>query len=345
MELGIGMFGDLTFDRQTKRFQPVSQRFHEIIEEVKLADELGIDVFLMGEHHRPDYSVPAPEIMLSALAPVTNHIRLASGVTVLSSTDPVKVYQDFSMIDLLSNQRAEIVAGRGSFIESFPLFGYDLKDYDELFDEKLDLLVKLNKDEKITWKGKFRAPLIEQTVYPRPGRELPVWVAVGGTPESVVRAAKFGLPIVFAIIGGKTVQFKSLIDYYKELYVHFGHDPKNMQIAVHSHTFLADSPQEIMDNYYPYYAAQMDKIGEERGWTSKYSEPQFLGGMGPEGALYMGEPGQVTDKIVHTIQMFGLTRFVAHIDVGGPTHQQMMKTIEMFGKKVMPEVKKRVGAK
>jgi probable LLM family oxidoreductase len=343
MELGIGMFGDLIFDRQTKKYQPVGRRFKEILEEVKLADESGIDIFLMGEHHRPDYAVPAPEIMLSALAPVTNHIKLASGVTVLSSADPVKVYQDFSMIDLLSDQRAEIVAGRGSFIESFPLFGYDLKDYDELFDEKLDLLVKLNKNEKITWEGKFRATLTEQTVYPRPGRELPVWVAVGGTPESVVRAARFGLPVIFAIIGGRPVQFKPLIDYYKELYIHFGHDRKNMQIAVHSHTFLAGSTKEIMDDYYPYYAAQMDKIGEERGWASKYSEPQFTGGMGPEGALYMGEPERVIDKIIHTIQMFGLTRFVAHIDVGGPTHSQLMRTIELYGSKVIPEVRKALG--
>lgn len=334
------MFGDLILDERANKYEPVGQRLREIIEEVKLADEVGIDVFQMGEHHRPDYAVPAPEIMLSALSPVTRQIKLGSGVTVLSSADPVKVYQDFSMIDLLSGRRAEITAGRGSFIESFPLFGYPLKDYDELFEEKLDLLVRLNKEKKITWKGKFRAPLAEQTVYPVPGRELPIWVAVGGTPASVERAARYGLPIVFAIIGGKTAQFKFLIDYYKELYAHYGHDPEKRQIAVHSHTFLAGSSREIIDNYYPRYAAQMDKIGTERGWASKYTEAQFLGGMSPEGALYMGEPGQVTDKILQTAEMFGLTRFVAHIDVGGPTHKQLMKTIELYGSKVVPAVKK-----
>lgn len=203
MEFGIGMFGDLHYDLQTQKYQSTSERLQEIIEEVKLADELGIDVFQMGEHHRPDYAVPAPEIVLAALSTVTKNIKLASGVTVLSSADPVKVYQDFSVIDLMSNQRAEITAGRGSFIESFPLFGYDLENYNELFEEKLDLLIQLNKNEVMNWKGEFRAPLIDQTVYPRPERELPIWIAVGGTPNSVVRAAKYGLPIVFAIIGGR----------------------------------------------------------------------------------------------------------------------------------------------
>lgn len=341
MELGIGMFGDLTFDCQTQKFQPAKQKLNEIIEQVKLADELGIDVISMGEHHREDYAVSSPEIILAALSTVTKRIKLGSGVTVLSSTDPVKVYQDFATIDLISGQRAEIMAGRGSFIESFPLFGYDLKDYNTLFEEKLELLVHLNQNEIINWEGKHRAPIVNQTIYPRPERELPIWIAVGGTPESVVRAARLGLPIIFAIIGGMPKQFKPLIDFYKQQYIQFGHDPEKMQIGVHSHTFLADSKQELLDNYFPYYKAQMDRIGKDRGWAP-YTKMQFEGGMSPEGALFMGETNQVIDKMIATIEMFGLTRFVAHIDVGGPTHKEMMKAIELYGRKVLPEVRKAV---
>src|SRR5690606_12615995 len=341
MELGIGMFGDLTFDRQTQKFQPAKQKLNEIVEQVKLADELGIDVVSMGEHHREDYAVSSPEIILAVLATVTKRIKLGSGVTVLSSTDPVRVYQDFATVDLISDQRVEIMAGRGSFIESFPLFGYDLKDYNELFEEKLELLVHLNQNEIINWEGKHRAPIVNQVIYPRPERELPIWIAVGGTPESVVRAARLGLPIIFAIIGGMPKQFKPLIEFYKQQYIQFGHDPEKMQIGVHSHTFLADSKQELLDNYFPYYKAQMDRIGKDRGWAP-YTKMQFEGGMSPEGALFMGETNQVIDKMIATIEMFGLTRFVAHIDVGGPTHKEMMKAIELYGRKVLPEVRKAV---
>lgn len=339
MELGIGMFGDLTFDNEKQKFQSNGQKFQELIEQVKLADEVGIDVFALGEHHREDYAVSTPEIVLSALSTVTKNIKLASGVSVISSADPVKLYQDFATIDLISNQRAEIIAGRGSFIESFPLFGYDLKDYNELFEEKLDLLLKINENEKLNWKGKFRASLENQTVYPRAEREIPVWIAVGGTPESVLRAAKLGLPIIFAIIGGMPKQFKPLIDFYKENYKVYGHDISKMQVGVHSHAFLADSDDELLDNYFPYYAAQMNRIGKSRGW-SPYTKMQFQGGMSPEGALFMGEPNKVIDKIISTIEMFGLTRFVAHIDVGGPTHKETMKAIELYGTKVLPEVRK-----
>ncbi len=341
MELGIGMFGDLTFDVQKGKFQPAAQKFQELIEQVKLADELGIDVFSIGEHHRKDYAVSSPEILLAALSTVTRNIRLGSGVTVLSSTDPVKVYQDFATIDLISGQRSEIIAGRGSFIESFPLFGYDLKDYNGLFEEKLELLLALNQNEIINWEGKYRAPIVDQTVYPRPLREIPVWIAVGGTPESVVRAARLGLPIIFAIIGGMPKQFKPLIDFYKQQYVQFGHDPEKMQVGVHSHTFVADSQQEILDHYFPYYKSQMDRIGRDRGWAP-YMQMQFEGGMSPEGALFMGDAHQVAEKMIATIEMFGLTRFIAHIDVGGPTHKEMMKAIELYGSKVLPEVRRAV---
>ncbi|HRP90624.1 MAG TPA: LLM class flavin-dependent oxidoreductase [Edaphocola sp.] len=339
MELGIGMFGDVTFDLKTNSYQSPAERLQEIVSEVKRADELGIHHFLMGEHHRPDYAVAAPEIMLAALATVTKNIKLASGVTVLSSADPVKVYQDFATIDLLSNQRAEIVAGRGSFIESFPLFGYHLEDYNELFEEKLDLLFQLNKEEVINWRGRYRAPIENQTIYPRPERKLPVWVAVGGTPNSVVRAAQYGLPIVFAIIGGRISQFKPLIDLYKQQYLANGHKPEDMQISVHSHTAIAKDTDALIKNYYPHYAASMNRIGKERGWGA-YSEMQFRYGMDEEGALFMGAPEQVAQKIINTIELFGLTRFTAHIDVGGPGHHQMMETIELYGGSVLPMVKK-----
>jgi probable LLM family oxidoreductase len=342
MELGIGMFGDLTFDKQTRKFQPAKQKLNEIIEQVKLADELGIDVFSIGEHHRADYAVSSPEIILAALATVTKRIKLGSGVTVLSSTDPVKVYQDFATVDLLSNNRAEIIAGRGSFIESYPLFGYDLKDYNSLFEEKLELLLHLNENEVINWEGKHRAPIVNQTIYPQPERKLPVWIAVGGTPESVLRAARLGLPIIFAIIGGMPRQFKPLIDFYKENYKIYGHDVEKMEIGVHSHTFVSDSQEELIRHYYPYYAAQMDRIGKDRGWQP-YTKTQFEGGMSPEGALFMGDAHQVAEKMIQNIELFGLTRFIAHIDVGGPSHMDMMKAIELYGSKVLPEVRKAVG--
>lgn len=339
MEFGIGMFGDLHYDLQTQKYQSTSERLQEIIEEVKLADELGIDVFQMGEHHRPDYAVPAPEIVLAALSTVTKNIKLASGVTVLSSADPVKVYQDFSVIDLMSNQRAEITAGRGSFIESFPLFGYDLENYNELFEEKLDLLIQLNKNEVMNWKGEFRAPLIDQTVYPRPERELPIWIAVGGTPNSVVRAAKYGLPIVFAIIGGRWRQFGQLIDFYKQQYEQFGHDPVKMEIGIHSHTYIGDSQESVISEYFPYYKAQIDRVGRDRGW-SPFTQLQFEGGMSPEGALVMGDVNQAAEKIIEMAETFGLTRFVAHLDVGIPGHNELMKVIELYATRVIPQVKR-----
>lgn len=340
MELGIGMFGDMTYDFQTKTYQKPSERFKEIIEEVKLADAIGIDSFAMGEHHREDYAVPAPEIMLASLATVTQNIKLSSGVNVISSADPVKLFQDYSMIDLISGHRAEIMAGRGSFIESFPLFGYDLDDYNELFEEKLGLLLELRDKEVINWKGKFRPAIINQTVYPRPEREIPISIAVGGTPSSVLRAARLGLPVVFAIIGGRPIQFKPLIDYYREEFAKYNHDATKMKVGVHSHTFVADSKQDVTKSYFPRYAYSMNKIGRERGWMSAYTPDSFSAGMSPAGALYMGSADEVAEKLIRTLEMFDIRRYIAHIDVGGPTHQQMMKTIELLGTKVFPAVRK-----
>lgn len=337
MEYGIGMFGDLQYNRKKRTYQKPKTRLLEIIEEVKQADQIGIEVFAMGQHHRPDYAVPSPEILLAALATVTQDIKLSSGVNVISSADPVKLYQDFAMIDLLSDHRAEIMAGRGSFIESFPLFGYNLEDYNALFEEKLELLTLLNKQGEINWEGKFRPKIKNQTVYPQLEEEIPLWIAVGGTPASILRAARYGIPIMFAIIGGRPKNFIPLIEYYKEQYIKHGHDPQKIQIGVHAHTYIGDSQEDVQERYFKTYAASMDRIGRERGWTP-YTPQQFTGGMSPDGALVMGSPDDVAEKIKSFKELFGITRFIAHIDVGGPTHKEQMKTIDLFGKEVIPKV-------
>lgn len=333
------MFGDLAFNKETGKFADAQQKLQQILAEIKLADELGIDVFALGEHHRPDYVVSSPEMVLSAAASITKNIKLMSAVTVLSSAEPVKVYQDFSTLDLISGGRAEIGVGRGSFIESFPLFGYNLNDYHELFEEKLDLLLKINSQENVTWKGKLRAPMENQTVYPRATNngKLPVWIAVGGTPESVLRAARLGLPLVVAIIGGLPKQFKPLIDFYKQEYLKNGHNPDEMQIGIHSHTLVSEDP-EVIDGYFENYAAQMNRIGSTRGW-SPYTKMQYEGGRSKDGALFIGNSDEVAEKINTVKEMFGLTRYIAHMDVGAPNHEVMMKSIELFGTKVAEKVR------
>ena len=339
METGIGMFGDLSLDTNGKR-KPAAQRLEELMAEIRLADEAGLDVFALGEHHREDYAVSSPEIVLAAAASVTKNIKLASAVTVLSSADPVKVYEDFATVDLLSKGRAEIMAGRGSFIESFPLYGYNLADYDKLFEEKLDLLLKINKEETVNWKGTLRAPLVNQQVLPRAYNEqLRVWIAVGGTPESVIRAGRLGLPLIIAIIGGYPRQFKPLVQLYKDEYEKGGHDILKMEIGIHSHSFVAEESQAAADGLYPYYARQMSKIGMERGWPS-YSRQQFEAGRTKEGALFVGSPNEIVDKISYMHELFGITRFIAHIDVGGAPHKDLMKTIELYGKEIAPRLKK-----
>lgn len=338
MELGIGMFGDNHYDEQGK-VQPAGTRLRELIEEIKLMDATGIDFFGIGEHHRPDYAVSVPEIVLAAAASVTHKIKLGSAVTVLSSADPVRIYQSFATLDQLSNGRAELVAGRGSFIESFPLYGYSLNDYNELFNEKLELLMKINNEEHITWKGKFRPPLNDQQVLPRAvNNHLNVWVAVGGTPESVERAARLGLPVIFAIIGGNPAQFKPLFQYYKELYQHNGHDMKKFEVGVHMHSFFGDQSKQIADTYYPVYAAQMNRIGASRGWPP-YSRDQFEFGRSKQGAYIIGDASEAIEKILQMQEMFGITRFSAHMDVGGPSHHMLMKSIEIFGTKIAPKVR------
>ncbi|MBK9485920.1 MAG: LLM class flavin-dependent oxidoreductase [Chitinophagaceae bacterium] len=338
MELGVGMFGDLHINKNGDP-QPAGQRLQELIEEIKLMDEVGLDFYGIGEHHRPDYVVSTPEIILAAAATVTKNIKLGSAVSVLSSADPVKLYQSFATIDLLSNGRAELVAGRGSFIESFPLFGYSLNDYDELFEEKLDLLLKINNNNPISWKGKFRPPLKEQQILPRAVHDhLNIWVAVGGTPESVLRAGKAGLPVIFAIIGGNPVQFKPLFNYYKELYEQYEHDMDKFQVGVHMHAFFGDDSKQTAEEYYPIYSAQMDRVGRSRGWPP-YQKQQYDTGRSKNGALIIGDANEAVDKILQMQEIFGLTRFSAHMDVGGPSHVTLMKSIEIFGTKIAPKVR------
>jgi probable LLM family oxidoreductase len=338
MELGIGMFGDNHYDEQGNPMDS-GERLRELIEEIKLMDEVGLDFFGIGEHHRPDYAVSVPEIVLAAAATVTKKIKLGSAVTVLSSSDPVRIYQSFATIDQITNGRAEITAGRGSFIESFPVYGYDLKDYNDLFEEKLDLLVKINQENPITWKGKLRPSLDKQEVLPRAVNDtLKMWVAVGGTPESVVRAGKLGLPVIFAIIGGNPAQFQPLFNYYQEVYQHFKHDMNAYEVGVHMHCFFGEDSKKTADEYYPVYSSQMNRIGRSRGWQP-YNRSQYDYGRGTNGHLIIGDANEAVDKILEMHELFGLTRFSAHMDVGGPSHASLMKSIEIFGTQIAPKVR------
>jgi probable LLM family oxidoreductase len=338
MEIGISSFAELTPDPQTGVAISAQQRMRDLIEEIELADQVGLDVYALGEHHRPDFIVSSPAVVLAAAAVKTNRIKLSSAVTVLSSDDPVRVFQDFATVDLLSEGRAEIMAGRGSFIESFPLFGYDLRDYDELFSEKLDLLLKLNESEKISWKGKHRAPIHNLGVYPRPVQpKLPIWIAVGGTPESVIRAGKLGLPLVLAIIGGNPAHFLPLVDLYRKTAASAGHS--SLPLGVHSHGYIADDSRRAADEFFPSYAYVMSKIGRERGWPPT-TRAQFEASRSKQGSLLVGSPQEVIDKILYEKELFGLDRFMLHISVGTLPHAQVMRSIELLGNVVAPAIRK-----
>ncbi len=345
MELGIMTFADMAPETLPGRGINAHQRIKDLMEEVTLADQLGLDIFGVGEHHRPDYAVSSPAIILAAAAMITKKIKLTSAVTVLSSDDPVRVFQNFSEVDLLSDGRAEIMAGRGSFIESFPLFGFDLEDYDELFVEKLDLLLKLNKAEKINWKGRLRASIDNRGVYPRPFQSfIPVWIAAGGTPSSAVRAATLSLPLTLAIIGGLPEQFVPFINLYKETWKKVGHDISQIQYAVNNHMYISEDSQKAGDEFYPYYSVMMDRVGRDRGWAP-FTRPQFEYSRSPKGALMVGSVQQVIDKILYEYELFGNTRFLAQASVGNVPHNLVMKSIELFGDKVAPVIRKEVNLK
>ena len=342
MEFGISTFGEIQPDNVSGRAINAQVRVRELIEEAKLADSIGLDVFALGEHHRPDYVVSAPEVILAAVAAVTKRIKLSSAVTVLSSADPVRVFQNFSTLDLISGGRAEVMAGRGSFIESFPLFGYKLEDYDELFIEKLDLLLSINKQEKVSWKGTHRAGINSLGVYPRPyQQQLPVWIAVGGTPASVIRAGSLNLPLTIAILGGSPEQFVSLTNLYRSAATKAGHDTDQLQIAINEHLYISDSSEQAADEFWPIYQKLMNRIGRERGW-SPLTRAYYDQLLSPAGPLLVGSPDDVIDKLVYQYGLFKNTRFLAQTIMGDIPHNKMLRSIELFGTQVMPAVRERI---
>ena len=333
MELGL-----YTFVERSPTV-PAGQRMRDLMAEIELADQVGLDVFGIGEHHRPDYIVSAPAVVLAAASQRTKRIRLTSAVSVISSDDPVRIFQEFSTVDLLSGGRAEIMAGRGSFIESYPLFGYDLNDYDALFSEKLDLLLKLRESEHITWSGKMRAPLAGQGVYPRPVQDtLPVWIAVGGTPQSAVRAGRLGFPMALAIIGGMPERFATFVSLYRQAGRQAGHDASILKLGINSHGFIAEDSQRAADDYFQPMSEVMNRIGRERGWPpltrADYDESRAL-----RQHLFVGSPQEIVDKILFQHEIFTHDRFLLQ-STGVIPHDKMMKSIELFGTKVAPEVRK-----
>src|SRR5437773_74212 len=340
MEIGVYTFADLGTHPITRQTITPRQRMVNLMEEIELADQLGLDIFALGEHHRPDYLISAPTVVLGAAAVKTQKIKLSSAVTVLSSDDPVRVFQQFAEIDLLSGGRAEIMAGRGSFIESFPLFGYNLEDYDDLFSEKLEMLLQLNKEEIFSWEGKYTQTVNKRGVYPRPyQKEIPIWIGVGGTPESVIRAAEHGLPMALAIIGGLPARFTPYVQLYRDVYTKSGHGINEMELGINSHTYIADEAQQARDEFYPPYSEVMNRIGRERGWPPG-SREQFDASTETHGALLVGSPQQVIDKILYQHQLFGHTRFLAQMSLGATPHNKVLHSMELLGTKVAPEVKK-----
>lgn len=340
MELGIYTFAEMSPDPATgARIDPAT-RFRNLMEEVELADQVGLDVFGIGEHHRADFAVSAPAVALAAAAMRTKKIRLTSAVTVLSSDDPVRVFEEFASLDNLSGGRAEIMAGRGSFIESFPLFGYDLQDYDALFAEKLDLLLKLRASERVSWTGKHRPPINSLGVYPRPVQDpLPVWIAVGGTPQSVVRAGTLNLPLALAIIGGMPEQFAPFADLYRQTVERSGHDVAKARISINSHGYVAETSQQAADEAFPPFAEAMSRIGRERGWPPM-TRAQFDASLTLRGANVVGSPEQVAEKILFQHEIFSHDRFLIQFSVGALPHASLMRSIELFGTQVAPIVRK-----
>lgn len=342
MELGVYTFADVEPEGVSGNALKAHQRIQDLMEEIKLADEVGLDVFGVGEHHRPDFAVSAPAVILGGAATITKSIKLASAVTVLSSDDPVRVFQNFAIVDLLSSGRAEIMAGRGSFIESYPLFGYNLNDYDALFSEKLDLLLQLNENEVVSWRGKMRTSIENMGIYPRPYQQrIPVWLAVGGTPASAVRAATKQLPMALAIIGGMPERFVPFVNLYKDTAKKAGNISENIKVGINSLGYIADTSQQAADEYFPSYSSMMNRIGKERGWPP-ISRQDFDQLRTPKGSLVVGSPQQVIDKILYEYELFGNKRFLMQMSIGTIPHKKVMRSIELFGTVVAPAVRKEV---
>lgn len=340
MEIGVYSFVETTPLAGTGEMIPPEQRLRNLLEEIELADQVGLDVFGVGEHHRPEYVASSPVTLLAAAAARTKRICLTSAVTVLGSDDPVRVFQAFATLDLLSGGRAEIMAGRGSFIESFPLFGYELTDYDALFSEKLDLLLKLRESERVSWEGKHRPAIDDRGVYPRPLQNpIPVWVAVGGTPESAVRTGALGLPMALAIIGGLPERFATFAELHKKGAKQAGHNPP--ALSINSHGFLADNSQDALDDAFPPFAHMMDQIGRERGWPPM-TRAQFDASCTLRGANFVGSPQAVIDKILYQHEIFGHERFLLQLTVGSIPHSKVMRAIELLGTEVAPVVRREI---
>jgi probable LLM family oxidoreductase len=345
MEIGLYTFAETRLDPETGEQLDARERLAHLLEEIELADRVGLDVFGLGEHHRPDFVVSAPAVVLAAAAARTNRIRLTSAVTVLSSDDPVRVFQDFATLDLISGGRAEIMAGRGSFTESFPLFGQDLGDYDELFAEKLGLLMALRDQVRVSWSGRHRASIDDRPVYPRPVQDpIPLWVAVGGNPPSVVRAASLGLPMALAIIGGMPERFAPMVDLYRDAAGRSGHDPHGLPVSINSHGFIADDPEEAAELAFPPFAETMGRIGRERGWPPP-TRAHFDGEAQLRGAMFMGSPQHIIDKILFQYDVFRHDRFLLQLTVGPMPHEKVLRAIELLGTEVAPVVRKEIAAR
>lgn len=338
MEIGIDSFAAM-FSGNEERYISDEDAMEQLLQRMTFADQAGVDVFGIGEHHRKGFLDSAPALILAAAAARTKNIRLSSAVTVLSAADPVRVFQSFATLDLVSRGRAEVVVGRGSFIEAFPLFGYRLEDYDELFEEKLRLFLQIRNNEYVTWKGKFRPPLNNVPVYPRPLQNpLPVWIGVGGTPESFVRAGTLGLPLMVAVIGGETHQFRPLVDLYRQAGQRAGHAPEQLKVGLHSLGYVAATTQEAMDDFYPGYAEAMNRIGRERGW-SPMTRGRFEAQLGPRGALLVGNPEEVAEKIIrHSASLGGISRLTFQMDTAELPHEKLMQAIELIGGRVKPYI-------
>jgi len=340
VEIGIYTFADITPDWQTGRAITVAERYREVLAAAKLAEAVGLEVFGVGEHHRLDIAIASPAIVMAAVAAMTKRIRLTSAVTILSTLDPVRVFQDFATVDLVSGGRAELIAGRGAFIESFPLFGHDLADYDALFAEKLDLLLKLNASERVTWQGRFRSALADAAISPRPLQtELPIWLGVGGNPESALRAARLGLPLALANISQKPEKFAGQIADYKRVGGEAGFGADRLQVAIATHCHVAQESQAARDEFYPYYAAYFRHHAPRTTYHPDVARAEFDMRAAADGPIFVGSPQEIVDKIMREHELFGHQRFLAQVDIGGLPYAKVAKSIELLGSKVLPAVR------
>ncbi|SDN89144.1 probable oxidoreductase, LLM family [Psychrobacillus sp. OK028] len=341
MEIGVYTFGDLGPNPHTGETISASQRLKEVIELAKIADDAGLDIFGVGEHHRLDYTISSPAVVLSAIAQATKRIKLTSATSVLSTLDPVRLFEDFATLDQISEGRAEIIAGRGAFVESFPLFGYELNDYDALFEEKVNLLQQLNREEIVTWQGQFRSSLSSAMIAPRPVQEeIPIWIGVGGTPESAVRAGRLGTGMALAILGGDPIRFKPLVDLYRQAGREAGHSPEKLSVGVTGHTYIANDSQQAKDEFYPYYSNYWSYVNRQRGMGTRMSRSDFEHMASPETALFVGSPQQIIEKILKQYELYGHQRFVAQLDIGGQPFSTVVKGLELLATEVAPVIRR-----